>query len=173
MHNNIATTWSDYPDNESLAVIIYINGCTHFCKDCQNKEFQVFDEKRDIFSLEDYIKLKKTCYYNNTNKIVLSGGDPLYTIIEKKDHKVQDKINYLFEMNYDICIYTGYDIGQVKENNVRNFKYIKCGKYMPELKQLSEKTDEYLQFSSSNQKLYDSNFNLLSNNGRYYFKENN
>jgi len=48
-------------------------------------------------------------------------------------------------------------------------KFIKCGKYIEELKQKVIKNDEYMQFASMNQELYDSDYNLLTKNSRYYY----
>ena len=168
----INTTFSDYPDNDSLSVIVYFNGCIHNCINCQNKELQIY-KNESIYNISFIKTLRKTCYENKTNKIIFSGGDPLYPIIELHDEKIKYLLNFLYGLNYEICIYTGYNIDTIKENNIFGFKYIKCGKYNYQKKQLSEKTDDYIQFASSNQKLYDSNYNLVSRDGRYNFKETN
>lgn len=163
------TSFLDYPDNESLAVIIYILGCRHFCKGCQNPELQNFNLKSKIFeevTLNEF--KKKVAVFSGkakTNKIVLSGGDPFYF------RNLNFVSEFLNSTNYDVCIYTGHSIDYVKALNISHFKFLKCGKYNLNLKQVPEKTDSYIQFASKNQKLYDSNFKLLSKNGRYYFKD--
>jgi anaerobic ribonucleoside-triphosphate reductase activating protein len=170
---NISITFSDYPDNESLATIIYFDGCIHNCINCQNKELQIYKNKESISTTLIIDDLRKACYDNKTNKIVFSGGDPLYSLIELNDERIRYILYSLYELKYEICIYTGYDIDTVKRNNLIGFKYIKCGRYNYQKKQASEKTDGYIQFASNNQELYDSDYHLLSKNGLYNFKENN
>ena len=70
---------------------------------------------------------------------------------------------------YDICIYTGNSIEEVKKHKVKNFSYIKCGTYSEDKKQISGNTttdkDYIFTLASSNQNFYDSNYKLLSKNG--------
>lgn len=166
------STWLDYPDNESLAILINFIGCSHFCEKCQNSKLEE-TEKLKEFNLTTFgrylLKMNKEL---NTNKVVFSGGDPLYEKNIEFIKSFLDLLNYTSE-KFDICIYTGYNIDQVKEFNLpKTFKYLKCGKYIHEQNQPSYKSDDRMQFASTNQKLYDSNYNLISNNiGRYTFKK--
>lgn len=162
MNKNIQTTFLDYPDNESLAVIFYMNGCEHNCLNCQNKDLQKSSKysKTIINEIIDY------CNRNNTNKIVLSGGDPLY----KTNIDLTNKIIDTYKDKYDICIYTGYDIEYIKKVLHFGFKFIKSGKYVEQFKQLSEKTDEYIQLASSNQNFYNNCYIQISQNGKLFFK---
>lgn len=162
MNKNIQTTFLDYPDNESLAVIFYMNGCEHNCLNCQNKDLQKSCKysKTIINEIIDY------CNRNKTNKIVLSGGDPLY----KTNIDLTNKIIDTYKDKYDICIYTGYDIEYIKKVLHSGFKFIKSGKYIEQFKQLSEKTDEYIQLASSNQNFYNNCYIQISQNGKLFFK---
>lgn len=163
-----SNSFLDYPDNKSLSLTLYYTGCWGCCDDCQNKELQ--DPNYSIgtfmFTLDEIIsKIKNECERLHDNKITLLGGDPLYPT----------NINFTKELlkvlhnEYDICVYTGQSIDFVKKNNINYFKYLKCGWYDKNKGVLSEKTDEYFQLASTNQELYNSEFNLLSKNGRYYF----
>ena len=97
---------------------------------------------------------------NNTNKLVLSGGDPL------SEHNREFTKQLLIYNNYfDICVYTGNQVSDVRQMGVYGFKYIKCGKFQNDKFQQQTKTDEYMTLSSTNQKLYDSEYNLVSSNG--------
>lgn len=159
-------TYQDYPDNYSIAVLVYFYGCIHNCFNCHNPELQNFNNGKriNVFKLLKYIY--QTCKLNRTNKIVLSGGDPLnYRNIDT----IKFVLNQLEKNNYEVCIYTGYSKDYIIANNIKGFKYVKCGKYDECLFQLSEKTDDYLKFASSNQELYDNNLNLISRNGIFYF----
>ena len=168
----ISTTFQDYPDNKSLAVILYFSGCTHACKGCHNPELQTY--KNDRILITDILyHLEK----NRSNKLVFSGGDCLY-----KDNILLVKIilKYIIDNNLDIhtCLYTGYDGYKAKEiiddSNIHGFDFVKCGKYDITQTQDSLKTDDYIQFASKNQVLYDNTFHIYNritedNNVRYYF----
>jgi organic radical activating enzyme len=157
----------DYPDNKSHSIIIYIMGCEHACSNCQNVQFQNIDyEFCNNVNVKDILELIK--HFSNkfrTNKVVLSGGDPLY----KKN--IAEVKEILLDRNYNFMVYTGYNIDYVIKNNVSGFKFIKCGKYQENLKQKSEKTDDFLILASKNQKIYNENFKLVSNEGILEFKQ--
>jgi anaerobic ribonucleoside-triphosphate reductase activating protein len=157
----IDTSFLEYPDNSSLAVILYMAGCSSNCENCHNPELQEY-KATDV---DIYRELRNICFRNKTNKIVLCGGDPLYP----ENIEITKKILYELSGEYDICIYTGYDIEMVKLLKLRGFKYIKCGIFNNKLYIGSEKKEEYLQFASSNQKLYNADLELLSKDGKFYF----
>lgn len=164
----IQTTWLDYPDNESLAIIVCMMGCEHKCPDCHNLLFQNFnyDIGTKEYNINEFInEIKNLSIRNRTNKIVLSGGDVLHP---KNIEFTKEFLNRMKD-DYQICIYTGYNIEYVKNNNVKGYTFIKCGLFNKNLYVKSDKTDDYIQFASTNQKLYDKDNILLSKNGRYYF----
>ena len=113
-------TFIDYPDPNSWANIFYFSGCNHFCKSCQNQELQKYGVGTKI-TPDDLNNLISTLSKKNqTNKVVFSGGDPLHP------HNIKD-IKYFLQLYgslYDICIYTGYDINYVKQNEITGFKFI-------------------------------------------------
>ena len=98
---------------------------------------------------------------NNVAKNYLFSVDERIKMTEKSISRLS---------NVKVKVYDNLLVNYVKENNVKGFKFIKCNVYKENIKQSSEKTDDYIQFASRNQKLYDSNFKLLSKNGRFYFK---
>lgn len=167
----ITTTWVDYPDNISLAILVYFYGCNNNCSNCHNPFFRGYENKYNIakFHVKNvYQYLKEISISYKTNKLVFSGGDPLFT---KNIKFITKFLNLNSQYNiFDICIYTGHSIDYVRNYNITGFQYLKCGAYKEELKQVSEKTNEYIRFASENQELYDCNYTLLSNNGIFYFK---
>lgn len=161
--NFISTSFLDYPDNSSLAIVFYMSGCDRNCNGCQNEDLKEYLGYEDIDLLVEFLESK--CIKEHTNKICLQGGDPLY-----KDNLFFTKyILSKLSKRYDICIYTGANITEVKKLNLKGFKYIKCGIFDKTKYVGSKKTDEYIQFATRNQKLYDSNLNLLSKDGVFYF----
>jgi len=168
--NNFQTTWLDYPDNESLAVIICMIGCDNCCKGCQNKELKDFMYQNPYvieYTKEDFVeKLLSECIRQRTNKVVFSGGDPLSKFnIDNTKWLLSEYGDKL-----EICVYTGHSVEYCKQNNVKGFKFLKCGHFDINTVRQSYKTDEEMCFASPNQELYDSKYNLLSNNGIYKFK---
>jgi organic radical activating enzyme len=159
-------TFIDYPDNESVSILLYFYGCDNGCFNCHNKNIDNNTNYKE-FTIDEILKeLYISSNKLKTNKIVFSGGDCLYRNNINFTKELLNKLKF----NYDICIYTGYNLGYIKRNNIRGFKFIKIGKYENKIKQESFKTDDFIQFASRNQNLYDSNLKLLSNNGIYFFK---
>ena len=70
----------DYPDNESWALRIHFCGCDFSCNSCCNPTLRNYNYQEDthvyyIHNLKK--KIDDFCLKNETNKIVLLGGDPL------------------------------------------------------------------------------------------------
>jgi organic radical activating enzyme len=155
----------DYPDNESPAVVAYVCGCEQTCPECHNPALKHRESGTEMKEAEFEFRIYSELYRCKTNKLVISGGDPLHpgniNVIKNFLLKNQHKI--------DICIYTGYNIEYVKRHSITGYKFIKCGTYDEKLKQLSEKTDKRMVLSSANQKLYNSDAHQISKQGIFYF----
>lgn len=160
-------TFLDYPDPEGTAVIFFLSGCPHNCVGCQNLELQEPVEYTETPKelCERIAEFSKRC---DTNKIVISGGDPL----SKNNIEYTRAILEHLKGNFDICIYTGYTYDTVKTFHLDGYKYIKCGKFDIKNKQKSYKDDEKMQFASPNQELYEfGNDTPLTNSGIFYFNK--
>lgn len=160
----ITETFLEYPDNSSIATIFYCGGCDRNCPGCHNTELQnyiLFNPKLVVALLVEY------CERLKTNKIVLCGGDPLYY----KNLPLTKVILAELGRDYDICVYTGATIQEVKNLQLTGFKYIKCGMFDASKFVGATKTDDYIRFATTNQELYSSNFTLLSKDGIYYFNK--
>ena len=162
----ITATWLDYPDNEDCSLVVVMMGCDNGCPKCQNPDFKnpKFNLNTKSYTVESLIaELKILAKRNKTDKVVLSGGDPLSCF------NIEFTKKLLLETDLKICIYTGHDIDYVKMHDVKGFQFVKCGLFDESKFQQSEKTNEYMRFASTNQKLFDSNYCCLSQNGLYYF----
>ena len=159
----VSESFLDYPDNSSLSVIFYMPGCNRNCKGCQNSLLKEEVQYENIDKLIEF--LRKKCERSQTNKLCLQGGDPLFNRNIAVTKRILDKLSNTL----DICIYTGANIDEVKKANLHGFKYIKCGKFDESEFIGSQKTDDYMQFATKNQKLYDANLKLLSKDGIYNF----
>jgi len=163
---NFDTTFLDYPSPDGIAVVVIMSGCSHGCIGCQNPLLQKIHEKINDKLIEDIIEeIKIRCKRNDTNKIVLSGGDCLHEC----NRNLTASICSILGPTHDICIYTGYSHEEVKNMQIRGYKYVKCGKFDKDNMQISEKTDDYIQFVNKTQNLFDEAGNQLSVDGRFYF----
>ena len=143
-------------------------GCGHNCPGCQNPLFQNpnYEQGTRIVTVEELVdELKTRCKRERTNKIVLSGGDVLFNTNIDFTREILNQL----KNDYDICIYTGYNIDYVEKNNISGYKFIKCGVFDKTKFIKPDKTDEFIQFASTNQKLYNDKNILISENGRYNF----
>jgi pyruvate-formate lyase-activating enzyme len=157
-----STTWQDYPDRESLAVIVYIPGCKHNCKGCHNPDLI---EPEDLVNPNVIDELDVMLKSNKTDKVVLSGGDPLFN--RDIAYVILDYCN---RMGHKVCIYTGYTYKEaVKRICGNSFNFLKCGRYEDHRRQDAGKDMEKFVLASTNQELYDGTGKLLSSNGVYYF----
>jgi organic radical activating enzyme len=162
-----AISWSDYPDNYSQSIVFYFYGCGHGCKGCHNSGLQQPDMANYLsWTVEQlYNHLLTIANKNQTNKLTFLGGDCLF-----KRNLVFTKAFLQYNTFFDICIYTGYNIEYVKNNNITGFTFIKCGLFDETKYQLPSKDDQKMVFASSNQKLYNEKYNLLTTDGVYLFQ---
>jgi anaerobic ribonucleoside-triphosphate reductase activating protein len=165
----LSRSWIDFPDNESLAVCVCAAGCSHKCRGCHNPDLQNYHwENLIVWESVDalYFDITDQCRRNKTNKIVFSGGDPLY---EKNRAAVKSLLENLYK-DYEVCVYTGFEIKEVRKMNLK-FKYIKCGKFDEQNKRKSYKTDDEFCLASPNQNFYNAEYKIISKNGILYFND--
>ncbi len=142
-------TKDDMLNGDGLRVVLWVAGCEHECRGCQNPvtwdicgglEFDD-DAKKEIFA-----ELEKP-YISG---ITLSGGDPLHTMNRADTGRLIEEIAGKFP-NKTIWLYTGYEWQEVK--NLPYMKYVDVmvdGEFVERLK------DNKLQWrGSSNQKVID------------------
>ena len=166
---NFETTFLDYPSPDDIAIVVIMSGCEHHCIGCQNPLLQKLHEDWKNGQISDIIEeVKVLCKRNETNKIVLSGGDPLHPC----NRNLTSQICSVLGPTHDICIYTGYPYLEVKNMQIKGYKYVKCGKFDKDNMQISEKTDDYIQFVNKTQNLFNEAGEQLSIEGRFYFTNN-
>lgn len=165
----IIESFIDYPSEKGSCLTVFFTGCGFSCNGCHNTGLKKFEAEGsiDIKPIELYnLLLEESSRRRHTDKLVLQGGDPFF-------HKNFEGVIELLNINkfFDICIYTGYPIDFLKENNIKGFQFAKCGIYDENLKQDSFKNSFVFSLASSNQNIYDKNYNQMSENGILHFKE--
>lgn len=158
----------DWPNPEDGCVVIFFSGCKHNCPGCQSPDLQNFETGFEI-SVEDLIGLvKEELAKQRTDKLALSGGDPLYQgklvnefLISLKKEKPE----------VQTIVYTGFEFEEVL-TVLSTFDFVKTGVYREDLKQTSMKNNERMVLASTNQKIWTSSGELLSKDGVIEFKNN-
>lgn len=126
-------THEDMLNGDGLRVVLWVAGCTHHCKNCQNPETWDInggipfdkDAKEEIFNdlKKDYI-----------SGITFSGGDPLHPKHRKEVLDLAKEIKEKFP-NKTVWCYTGFLYEEVKD--IENLKYVDVlvdGEFKEELK---------------------------------------
>lgn len=103
---------SSIVDGPGIRFTIYTQGCTHKCEGCHNPDTWSQDVNQ-LFSIDEIItKIENESLGKN---VTISGGDPLLQV---------DQIYYLCQQlkqrEYNIWLYTGYQIEQIKVNGKLN-----------------------------------------------------
>ena len=142
-------TKDDMLNGDGLRVVLWVAGCSHGCKECQNPITWdecggiPFDEKakNEIFE-----ELEKP-YISG---ITFSGGDPLYTKNREEIGNLIQEIHEKFP-NKTMWLYTGYLWEEIKElSYIDKVDVVVDGRFM------IEKKDQKLKWKgSSNQRVID------------------
>ncbi len=128
-----------YPDiNNGLGcrVTLWVSGCIHHCKGCQNKETWSFESGRE-FTDDDKREIFKVLSLPYIKGITFSGGDPLcsYNDVLSLMKEIKNKFP-----EKDIWVYTGYTIEFIKEHFGEMLNYVNFivdGKFIEEQKDVS------------------------------------
>lgn len=129
-------TKDDMLNGEGLRVVLWVSGCSHNCKGCQNpvtwdpKGGVLFDRaaKAEIFDQldKDYI-----------SGITYSGGDPMFLENREEILALTKEIKEKYP-NKNIWLYTGYNWEEVKNEPVISYLDVLVdGKYIEEERDVS------------------------------------
>ena len=141
-------TKDDMLNGDGLRVVLWVAGCSHHCKGCQNpqtwNEYDglPFDDaaEEELFEAldKDYI-----------SGITFSGGDPLYCNNRDEVLRIAAKVKDSFK-NKTVWLYTGYKWEEIQDLNLSNIDVILDGEFIQEL------NDNNLHWvGSSNQRIID------------------
>lgn len=103
-YHNITT--DDMNNGEGLRVVLWLSGCNHYCKGCQNT--QTWDENSGIkFDISAKNEIFEELSKDYISGITFSGGDPLHENNLEKVLMLVNQIRLLFPTK-TIWLYTGY-----------------------------------------------------------------
>lgn len=130
-------TCPDVCNGTGCRVILWLQGCSHHCKGCQNPETWCFNSGKefDVKTKNKLIELLKLPYIKG---LTLSGGDPL--------DNYQDVYKLLIDINKeckdkDIWLYTGYTMDEIKNSDkhivLDYIDYLVDGTYQEKLRDVT------------------------------------
>lgn len=135
-------------NGEGLRVVLWVAGCSHYCKGCQNPI--THDPKGGLeFDLKAILELFKALAKPYIKGLTLSGGDPLHPDNREEVSKLCAIIKGIYGDEKDIWVYTGYTYEQVKDLEV--MKYIDVLVDGPFIEELKDNNLEWV--GSSNQRV--------------------
>ena len=138
-------------DGEGIRSVVWFQGCSHHCKECQNPETWDFNGGYEV-SLDDVKKQIRELEYQKG--VTFSGGDPMMQI-----EALAELTKYVHECNMDVWVYTGYTFEELMKLAEKNPVYIDAlnnidalvdGRFVLELKSFDVKFR-----GSSNQRILD------------------
>ena len=138
-------------DGEGIRSVVWFQGCSHDCKECQNPETWDFNGGYEV-SLDDVKKQIRELEYQKG--VTFSGGDPMMQI-----EALAELTKYVHECNMDVWVYTGYTFEELMKLAEKNPVYIDAlnnidalvdGRFVLELKSFDVKFR-----GSSNQRILD------------------
>lgn len=136
-------------DGEGVRLTIFISGCRHRCKGCQNPSTWDLTCGRLFNKQEVYDLFEKQKDYSKG--ITLSGGDPLESAEEVLGFIKEFKEKY---PKHDIWLFTGYYLKEIKKDKIKKQVAELCD-YIVDGRFEIDKRDITLKFrGSSNQSIY-------------------
>ena len=126
----------DMNNGDGIRVTLFVSGCNHHCKGCQNP--QTWSVNGGI--LFDSGALNEICAELDKDYIsglTLSGGDPLHPANRDTITEICKKVKYLYP-HKTIWLYTGYKYEDVCDLDVMNYiDVLVDGEYIEELRDIS------------------------------------
>lgn len=151
-------THNDMLNGDGIRVVLWVSGCNHGCKNCQNP--QTWDERNGIV-FDDYAfkEVLDQLSKDYVSGLTLSGGDPLYPGNRDDVYFIVQSVKQLFPTK-TIWLYTGYSYEEVKDLNIMHFVDVLVdGPFIEAQKDLALKWR-----GSSNQRVIDVQKSMKENN---------
>lgn len=95
-------------DGEGVRSVVFTAGCPHFCRGCHNPKSWNINNGEEM-SIDEIVKELE---FAGHKKVTISGGDPFY-----QPKSLRDLANRLAALDYNIWVYTGYTLDELKDMN--------------------------------------------------------
>ena len=125
----LGLSFQDYPEEDSHAITVFIPGCRRGCPGCQNPSLagEGGEGCKDISARILAEVVAASAKRNYTDKVVLTGGDPLDPANVKS---TKELLGHLKAKGLSVAIYTGAMPDEVKASGITGFNYVKCGPFL-------------------------------------------
>lgn len=160
--NYLSLTKAEVANGTGIRVCLWVSGCPHHCKGCQNPES--WDKNTGYeFTEETYNKIKNELSKEYCDGITFTGGDPLAPYNRDKVLEIAKRVKKDFP-NKNIWCYTGYFLNDVKD--LEGMEYVDT---LVDGEFIKEQRDITLAFrGSKNQNIYEkNNDDWICVNGRF------
>lgn len=126
-------TKEDMLNGDGIRVVLWVAGCNHHCKNCQNPI--TWDENGGLpFDEAAEIELFEALNKPYIDGITFSGGDPLFPNNRMEVFRLIKKCRKLYPEK-TIWLYTGYTWEQIKDlDGISDIDVIAEGEFIEELK---------------------------------------
>lgn len=126
----------DMNNGDGIRVTLFVSGCNHHCKGCQNPETWSINGGV-LFDLDAFFEICDELEKDYVSGLTLSGGDPLHPINRKCITKLCKFIKRYYPHKTIWC-YTGYQYAQVKDLDVMHYIDVLIdGEYVEELRDVN------------------------------------
>lgn len=146
-------THDDMNNGDGLRVVLWVAGCNHHCKDCQNPVTWNPDDGVP-FTLADKEEIFAALALDYIAGITFSGGDPLHPANRRDVRELMEEVKTRFP-DKTIWVYTGYTWEEIMQDSelagmMTPVDILVDGRFVTELKDVT-----YPWAGSTNQKVID------------------
>ena len=146
-------THDDMNNGDGLRVVLWVAGCDHHCKDCQNPVTWNPDDGVP-FTLADKEEIFAALALDYIAGITFSGGDPLHPANRRDVRELMEEVKTRFP-DKTIWVYTGYTWEEILQDSelagmMTPVDILVDGRFVTELKDVT-----YPWAGSTNQKVID------------------
>ena len=130
-------------DGPGVRGVLFLQGCSRKCAGCHN----VSTHRKGLgktMTIDDLIMMLEERFKFRRKKITISGGEPL-----DQSEALEELVYRLYALNYDICLYTSYQLEDVSLTIREKLSSIKTGPFI-----LSKKNPDATYYGCSDQQFF-------------------
>ena len=146
-------------DGEGIRSVIWFQGCSHHCKECQNPETWDFNAGYET-SIDDVKKMIDDLELQAG--VTFSGGDPMMQV-----EALEELAAYVKEKGMNVWVYTGYTYEELMKLAESNEHYRSVLNYIDYLVdgrfEIAKKSFDVIFRGSTNQRIIDVQASLKEN----------
>lgn len=109
-------------DGPGIRTVLYVQGCDLACRGCHNPSTWDVSKGKSVETGDLMVELRAKVH---NKKLTISGGEPL-----QQYPAVLELLTGLSD--FDIALYTGFNLDRVPKEILRLLRYVKVGRYIHE-----------------------------------------